>query len=247
MEKQPSNSDGISLGQEAGAALLPLWRRILLGDLTASLIHDLNNPLTAILNYARLLQMRHFSPEEIDEFAQNILTEGERMAVMTSRIRPLAASRAPEGRGAKLHEALTLALDLSKTRFRHDAIEIELPVGQNLPNTKLALADLLQMILPLLEQVRQALNGCAPESAKQLRCAINESENHRQRLTLTYNGAPSPANFFPALFPNSPTPAQIQIAETMTQALLHNCNCQLTVELPASGWTALHLDIPAES
>jgi len=248
MEKQTTNSENEISAPPAGAALLPLLHRILLGDLTAGLVHDFNNPLTAILNYARLLQMRQFAPEEIDEFAKSIVLEGERMAAMTNRIGALAV--APAGRCVKLQEALTLALDLNKTRFRHDDIVVELPAGQNLPNAKLSLAGLLQLILPLLEQARQALNARAPEAEKTLRCIINESENRRQRLTIAHNGISSPEaglNFLLSLFPNSPRPEQSQIAAEMTQALLNGCDCSIAVESHGDGWTAMHLDIPSES
>lgn len=234
---------------ETGAALLPLLRRIGLGDLTASLLHDLNNPLTAILNYTQLLQMRQLAPEEIEEFVKNIMTEGERMAAMTARLRALTV--APDGRRAKLQEALGLAFDLLKTRFRHDGIEVEQSAGQNLPNTNLSLADLLQLILALLEQARHALNAhTTPAFEKRLRCFITSSENRRQRLTISHNGLSSPdaaSNFLLALFPYPQQQEQIQVAAAMTQALLISCNCKIVVELLANGWTALHLDIPAEA
>jgi C4-dicarboxylate-specific signal transduction histidine kinase len=247
IKKQAVNSANALSTADAGVALLPLLRRILLGDLTASLLHDLNNPLTAILNYARLLQMGQFQREESEAFAKSIVGEGERIAAMTNRLRALAA----DGCGAKLREALTLALDLCQTRFRYDGIAVELPAGPNLPNTKLSLAGLLQMILPLLEKARQALNSRAmtPESEKMLRCILTESANCRQRLTLTHNGISSPEaglNFLSPLFSNSRPPEQSKIAEELTQALLNSFNCKIAVEPTVNGWTALHLDIPAE-
>jgi len=249
MENQTSNSANVLATADTGVALLPLLRLILLGDLTASLLHDLNNPLTAILNYARLLQMRQLKPEEIDAFTKSIVAEGERMAALTNRLGALAVVPASNGRGAKLQEALTLALDFNKTRFRHDGIAVEIPAGQNLPNTKLSFTSLLQMLLPLLERARQALNARAPESEKLLRCIINGNENHRQRLTIADNGISAPGaelNFLLPLFPNSQRPEQIKIAEEMTQALLNGCDCKIAVESHGDGWTAMHLDIPSE-
>jgi C4-dicarboxylate-specific signal transduction histidine kinase len=250
MESQSANSANALLTVDAGAALLPLLNRILLGDLTASLLHDLNNPLTAILNYARLLQIHPLELEEIETFAKSILVEGERIAALTNRLGALAVAPAPNGRGAKLHEALTFALDLNKTRFRHDGVVIELPAGQNLPNTKLSITSLLQMLLPLLEGARQALNALAPESEKLLRCIVTGTETHQQRLTIAHNGISTPGpelSFLLPFFSNSQRTEQIKIVAEMTQALLHSLNCKITVESPGPGWTALHLDIPTES
>ena len=249
MENQTADFSITLSAADAGAAFLPLLRQLLLGDLTASLLHDLNNPLTAILNYTRLLQMTPFQPEETAEFTKSIAAEGERMAGMTSRIRALAIETRVEGRSAKLHEALTLALAFNKTRFRHDGIAVEMPGEPNLPNTKLALGGLLQLLLPALEQGRQALKALPPETEKKLRFILTENATHRQRLTITHNGACSPemgANFLRALFPHSLQPEQIRIAAAMTRILLNQFHCHASVETLANGWAALHLDIPAE-
>lgn len=250
MENQTTNASHTFSAADAGAALLPLLRQLLLGDLTASLLHDINNPLTAILNYARLLQMTQFQPEEIAEFAKSIAAEGERMAGMTSRIGVLAIETRAEGRSARLYEALALALEFNKTRFHHDGIAVEMPGEPNLPNTKLSLARLLQLILPALEQARQALNALPPETEKKLRCILTENAGHRQRLTITHNSACSPemgTNFLRALFPHSLQPEQTQVTEVMTRILLNQFHCHASVETLADGWVALHLDIPAEA
>ena len=249
MENQTTSSSGLLSAAEAGAAFLPLLRQWLLGDLTASLLHDLNNPITAILNYARLLQMSPLQPEEIAEFARSIVAEGERMAAMTNRARPLMMELRREEHGAKLHEALALALAFNKARFHHDGIAAEMPDEPRLPNTKLALASLLQLILPALEQARQALQTLPPETARKLRCTLTESAAHQQRLTITHNGACSPemgVNFLSAFFPYSPKPEQIQITAAMSRALLNQLCCHANSEIFENGWVALHLDFPAE-
>lgn len=230
---------------DTGAALLPLLQQCLLGDLTASLLHDLNNPITAILNYARLLQMSPFQPEEIAEFARSIAAEGERMAEMTGRARVLAL----EAQGAaKLDEALALALELNKTRFRHGGIAVEIPQAPNLPNTKLSLAQLLQLILPILEQAHRALSALPPEAEKKLCCLLTATAG-QQRLTISHNGIDRPeatANFLGALFPQPPQPEQLSVAEAMTRALLAQLDCSATLAPSADGWVILHLDLPAE-
>lgn len=248
MEKQTTNFSGLFSAAEAGAAFLPLLRQWLLGDLTPSLLHDLNNSITAILNYARLLQMSQFQPEEIAEFSKNIAAEGERMAAMTNRARPLALESRSDDHGAKLHEALALALEFNKARFRHEGIPVEMPDEPQLPNTKLALASLLQIILPALEQARQALKALPAETEKKLRCTLTENAAHQQRLTITYNGACFPKmeiNFLSALFPHPPKPEQTQITAAMSRALLNQFCCHANIETFEDGWVALHLDFPA--
>ena len=193
--------------------------------------------------------MSQLQPAEIAEFAQSIVAEGERMAAMTNRARPLTMELGREEHGAKLHEALALALEFNKARFHHDGIAAEMPDEPRLPNTKLALASLLQLILPALEQARQALKALPPETAKKLRCTLTENAAHQQRLTITHNGAcfsEMGVNFLSALFPHPPKPEQIQITAAMSRTLLNQLCCQANIETSEDGWVALHLDFPAE-
>lgn len=254
MVSQAENSKDSSSAAVAGEALSSLLGNALLGDLTASLLHDINNPITAILNYARLLQMHYPQPEEMEEIAKSIVAEGERIAELARRLTPLVRPQLFANTGAKLHEALALALSLYKTRFRYDGITVELQPGQHLPDTQFSLTSLIQIILPLLEQARQALNARAdtPATGKVLRCylcAVNDQENHAQQLTLVHNGiSPTGAtlNFFRHLLQNAASETQIQWAATATHAWLAQLKCEIEVEKQAEGWTAIHLHLPVE-
>jgi C4-dicarboxylate-specific signal transduction histidine kinase len=240
--------------EDDAAALLPLLNTALLGDLTASLLHEINNPITAILNYARLLQMRHFQPEEAEEFAKSIVAEGERIAELANRLTPLARPTSFANAGARLQEALSLALSLYKTRFRYDGIIVESQPDPNLPATQFSLPGLMQLILPLLELARQALNAriVAPATNKILRCylsAANGEENNAQRLTLIHNGmlqSGADLTLFRHLFKNAASEMQMRWAATITQALLAQLNCKIAAEQQAEGWTAIHLNLPAQ-
>jgi C4-dicarboxylate-specific signal transduction histidine kinase len=230
-----------------------LLYKALLGDLTATLLHDANNPITAILNYARLLQMRDIQPQEREEFAKSIMTEGERIAELTHCLKLLARPKSSESRGANLNDALSLAIYLYKTRFRHDGITVEFQSGLTLSNAKLSLPDLLQIILPLFEQARQALNASdfSPATEKILRCCLSQTtddKNDRQRITFIHNGmsqTSSGLNLFNHLFSTTASKEQVKLIETMTQVFLAKRNCKIEVERQADGWTVMHLEVPA--
>lgn len=255
MERQTANSEVSISTTDAGEALVPLVAKILLGDLTATFLHDLNNPLTAILNYARLLQMRDFQPEEAEAFARSIAAEGERLAELTGRIAALARPQPWAGQGVKLEEALVRALEVYKTLFRHDGIAVEIQSDATLSNTQVPSAGLQQMILLLLAQARQALNGCdnASETTKAIRCVVSAGNDEKgkdaQRLSVFHNGKPARAgtalNLFDHFFFTAPTLAQSELTAALTQALLAQYNCNIVVESTAEGWTAIHLDLPA--
>jgi C4-dicarboxylate-specific signal transduction histidine kinase len=254
MESQPEIPEKLISYSEASEALAHLLWKASLGDLTASLLHEINNPVTAILNYGRLLQIQHFQPEEVESFAKNIVAEGERIAELAYRVARLARTPAWEEHRSKLQDALSLALRLYETGFRHDGIVVEMQSAAALPDTNLPLKGLMQIILPLLEQARQALNsrGSAHEADKILRCGwreINPHGKNAQRLTLSHNGM-SPdstlVNLFRHLLPASHQEDKNGLQVVMTQALLAKLNCKIVVERQADGWTAIHIDLPAQ-
>ncbi|MCG3119970.1 MAG: hypothetical protein ALAOOOJD_02530 [bacterium] len=257
MERQATHFKALITTADAGEALVPLVAKILLGDLTATFLHDLNNPLTAILNYARLLQMPDFQPGEAEVFARNIVAEAERLAGLTGRIAALARPQPLEEQGAKLEEALNRALMVYETLFRHDGIIVETQSDKKLPNTQVHSAGLQQMILPLLAQARQALNGCDNASGitKSIRCVVSAGNDDKgrntQRLSLFHNGKSprggTPLNLFDTLFFKAPTTAQSELMAALTHALLTQYHCNIVVESTAEGWTAIHLDLPAGS
>lgn len=257
MERQATKFKALIATADAGEALVPLVAKILLGDLTATFLHDLNNPLTAILNYARLMQMPDFPPGEAKVFVGNIVAEAERLAGLTGRIAALARPQPLEAQEAKLEEALNRALLVYETLFRHDGIIVEIQSDQTLPNTQVHSAGLQQMILPLLAQARQALNGCdnAPEITKSIRCVVSAGNDDKgrntQRLSLFHNGKPprggTPLNLFDSVFFAAPTATQRELTAALTQALLTQYHCNIVVESTAEGWTATHLDLSTGS
>jgi len=243
-------SDSVSRA-EADGALISLLSNALLGELSAGLLHEINNPITAILNYARLLQMHHFQPEEVEEFAKNIVDEGERIAELTNRITHLARPQPVDGRGANLKDTLVLAVHLYSTRFRHDGIVVEFQSNSALPDTKLPIASLLQIVLPLLEQARRSLRSCAAGN-KTIRCRWDEfivEGRNWHRLSLIHNGVPptdASVNLFHHLFTGLQKKEQEKLAATMTKALITKLDCKIEIESPIDGWTAMYLDLPVE-
>src|SRR5262249_26371332 len=75
------------------AALRHLSRVSLLGQLSASITHELNQPLSAILNNAeaarKLLARDNLDVAELQEICEDIVAEDQRAANVIARLRPL--------------------------------------------------------------------------------------------------------------------------------------------------------------
>jgi two-component system sensor kinase FixL len=139
-----------------------------LGELTASLAHELNQPLTAILNNAEVAQ-QHLDAEvikvaDLREILNDIVSDYTRAAGVIRRLRALLK------KGELEHVALDINEVVSEVAHvvRHDAIIRNVPVslelGANLPTVRGDRVQLQQVVLNMvlngLEATR-ASNGHA--------------------------------------------------------------------------------------
>jgi PAS domain S-box-containing protein len=101
---------------EAQAALAHVTRLTTLGELTASIAHEVNQPLTAVINNgsAGLRWLTRETPEleAVREALRAIIVNGHRAGDVIARIRALAQRTAPQKAwldlNAVIHEVLTL-------------------------------------------------------------------------------------------------------------------------------------------
>ena len=107
-----------------------------LGELAASLAHEIRGPLTAILTNAQtavLLLERSGSvaPSELSDILSDIVRDDRRAVDVITRIRELATKRAPRFEPVDMNEIVTSVRDLLPTdaQSRQAAIELELGPG----------------------------------------------------------------------------------------------------------------------
>jgi len=247
MENQPAHSE--NAWQNFAEIFMPLLRSALLGDLTANILHDINNPLTAILNYARLLQMGQFSPEEKDGFLKGLVAEGERIFALSNLMSRMLPPQESAEVGANLPELLDLALHLLRTRFRQDGIVVEYQPHHILTKTPTRFTGGAQILLLVFEKIRRELNAphLAPTSIKTIRCEWHTTAHH-QSLQFIYNLVlPQPQasiNLFDHWLAGLPEKESTQFGLEMTQAVLRQADCKIAVRPQAEGWTAIQLDFP---
>jgi PAS domain S-box-containing protein len=152
---------------ESQAELTHMSRVTTLGQLAASIAHEVNQPLSAIITYARSgkrwLAREAPDAREVEDCLDHIAANGTRAADVISRIRDLARKADPERSALQLEPLIeeTVALlqrDLSASRV---ALHIRLPHG--LPNVSGDRVQLQQVLMNLLLNAQQAMSENAPD------------------------------------------------------------------------------------
>jgi PAS domain S-box-containing protein len=147
--------------------LAHLSRVTMLGELSGSLAHELNQPLTAILSNAQAAQ-RFLSRDDADlnevrEILADIVSEDKRAGEVISRLRVLLKKGEAQHQSLDLNEVVQEALKLVRNDLFNHAVSAHLELARDLPAVK---ADRVQLQQVLLNTVTNACHAMANNSPK---------------------------------------------------------------------------------
>jgi PAS domain S-box-containing protein len=173
----------------AGAELAHVSRVTALSALTASIAHEVNQPLSGIITNAsaclRMLDAATPNTDGAREAVRRLLRDGKRAADVIQRLRDLFSRREFTLEQLDLNEATREVLALSANDFHRHQIIVQLKLADDLPIVIGDRVQLQQVILNLLrnatdamadvqDRPRHLLLETARESADRLRLAVRD-------------------------------------------------------------------------
>ena len=155
--------------REAPAALhgrlLNVSRMATIGEMAAGVAHELNQPLTAIANYAhacaRLLSRPQTDAAELREGLRQITVQTSRAAEILRRLRALARTQRAEHAPASINALVTELQDLVQTDAVVHGVQLTLELAPDLPEVLADPGQIQQGILNLVRNSLDALTGHA--------------------------------------------------------------------------------------
>jgi PAS domain S-box-containing protein len=136
-----------------------------LGELTASIAHEVSQPLTAIETNteASRLWLEHTPPnlEEIRELSAQTAAEVQRAADIIHRIRSMALRASPEHSSIEANTVITEAMLFLRHELQRNEVDSLLQLGSDLPNIFGDRVQLQQVIVNLVVNAMQAMTQAA--------------------------------------------------------------------------------------
>ncbi len=143
--------------QKLEAQLIQSQKLEAIGSLVSGVVHEINNPLTGMINYADLIEEK--MPEgDLKEYAQGIMFEGKRVAGIVKNL--LAFSRTSQNVEApvSLADVILGTLSLVQPTLKKDQVMLETDLPDNLDSVICNSQQIRQVVLNLITNAGHALN-----------------------------------------------------------------------------------------
>jgi PAS domain S-box-containing protein len=148
--------------QMTQAELVRVSRLTTMGELAASIAHEVNQPLTGVINNAsaclRLLANKNLEPEVLRGALEGIIADGTRASTVLARIRAFIKKEPAEKSELDINEVIQEVLSLAGRELYENQVSPEHQLKTDLPSV---LADRVQLQQVLLNLIMNGIEAMA--------------------------------------------------------------------------------------
>ena len=153
--------------------LVHVSRQTMLGELATGIAHELNQPLTAVANYAQAALRRVRSNEWSHEELTNCLEKTSQQALLAGeiirRLRRLVSKHPPEQTETDLNDTIRDVLEMVRTEAAGREVHVRLELPDELPRVR---ADRIQLQQVMLNLVRNSFEAMQHTPAEDRRLSV---------------------------------------------------------------------------
>jgi PAS domain S-box-containing protein len=151
-----------------------------MGQLTASITHEVNQPITAAVTYA-LAARRWLSADppnfhEVDDALSRIVKEGNRAGEVVGRIRALIKKAPARKDAVAINDAILEVIALTRTEAANNSVSVRTQLAEGLPRVQGDQVQLQQVLLNLIINAVEAMRDVGEEERELLISTRNEPD-----------------------------------------------------------------------
>lgn len=143
--------------ERSQAKLVQAEKMAAIGRLTASLAHEVNNPLRAVHNSLHLTLHEGLSQGRREEYLQMAQSEVERLIEIVQRMLDFYRPSRGSVDAANVNRVVENVLALARKRFQHGDIEVHTDLAPDLPDIPIVADQISQVLLNLVINAVEAL------------------------------------------------------------------------------------------
>lgn len=137
-----------------------------MGEMAAGIAHEINQPLSAIANYAVACEQLLHAPQpeiaEVQGALQQISAQALRAGEIIRRLRTLIRTRQPRRERADINELVQELSSLNQSDARLNDVQLRLELAGALPDISVDGIQIQQVLLNLVRNSIEALAACDP-------------------------------------------------------------------------------------
>lgn len=145
-------------------------RLSILGEMASSIAHELNQPLSAISNYAQgcLLRLKtgNFTTSDMETASSEIAAQANRAATVIQRIRAFVRKRESQRAPVEICDLLDECAALFDAAVHRAGVVVDLHCPPDLPVISGDKVQLTQVVLNLIQNAIDAMSETAPEARR---------------------------------------------------------------------------------
>jgi PAS domain S-box-containing protein len=151
-----------------------------MGQLTSSIAHEVNQPITAAVTYAlaarRWLSAQPPNFREVDDALSLIVKEGNRAGEVVGRIRALIKKVPARKDAVAINDAILEVIALTRTEAANNSVSVRTQLAEGLPRVQGDRVQLQQILLNLIINAIEAMRDVSEEKRELLISTRNEPD-----------------------------------------------------------------------
>jgi two-component system NtrC family sensor kinase len=240
--------------QKTQDRILQIEKMASLGKLSATVAHELNNPMAGILTYSKLIQ-RKLKKDSLPENEKNIIlkqlhmieSESDRLGKIIKDLLLFSKKQEPEFKDVDLNEVVEMSFLLIKHHLDLHNITLEKILQPNLPLVQVDENQIKQMLLALYVNAAEAIGN---DGVLKVSTFYKESEK-KVYLSIQDNGKGIPEEVKPHIFePFFTTKNAVKgfgLGLSVVYGIVENHRAEITVDSQVNSGTTFAIKFPVKN
>ncbi|RME96120.1 MAG: PAS domain S-box protein [Verrucomicrobia bacterium] len=225
-----------------------------IGTLASGVAHEINNPITGVMNYAEIINDQLPEDSPLREFVYEIIRETQRVATIVRNLLSFARRDQSSFEPTNIRDVVEGTLSLIRTIIKKDRIKLEVDVADDLPLVRCRGQQIQQVLMNLMTNARDALNEKYPEyhDDKIMRVAVRRIEREGRpwvRITVEDHGPGIPPDkqerIFEPFYTTKGRTKGTGIGLSLSMGIINEHKGLMYLESEPGQWTRFHIELEA--